>query len=156
VNTPDARADRYRPIRTQYDTILCRTSGLVALQLCVSSPAAFAESNEVFTDRASQKQAILQAARAKAAAQAAQQAPPSAAVNPSSAQFRSAETFKEQDVRMQGARVTEEGEGYVAATQSNSSGAPEKSIEAVSAQSAEEAAPENVNVGGGFGFGLFQ
>ena len=104
-------------------------------------------------DRAAQKAALLSAARAKAAAQAQAQAPAPAPVASSGAQFRDATDVKDQDVRMQGVRVSDADEGYVAATYD----AP-----AVEAEAAPPAAPEpepepepaNVNEGGGL-FGLF-
>ena len=67
-------------------------------------------------DRAAQKAALLAAARAKAAAEAQAQAPAAPPVASSDAQFRDATDVKEKDVRMQGVRVSDADEEYVAAT----------------------------------------
>jgi hypothetical protein len=128
-------------------------AGLAALQLatCLASPALAGE--EVFVDRAAQKAALLSAARAKAAAQAQAQAPAPAPVASSGAQFRDATDVKDQDVRMQGVRVSDADEGYVAATYD----APAVEAEAAPAAAPEpepEPEPANVNEGGGL-FGLF-
>ena len=69
----------------------------------------------------------------------------------SEAQFRDATDVKEKDVRMQGVRVTEADEGYVAATYDATA------VEAAPAPEPEpepEPEPANVNEGGGL-FGLF-
>ncbi|MDA9098587.1 hypothetical protein N9L76_06595 [bacterium] len=103
---------------------------------------------EVFNDRASQKAAILAAARAKAAAGAAQPTAPPAAMENSAAQFKSVEGFMDKDVRAsQAVRQTEEGEAYGAATFEVT-----ETLAEVAAP--EEPEPENVNQGGGL-FGMF-
>ena len=104
-------------------------------------------------DRAAQKAALLAAARAKAAAQAQAQAPEAPPVASSGAQFRDATDVKDKDVRMQGVRVSDADEGYVAATYD----APAVEAEASPAAAPEpepEPEPANVNEGGGL-FGLF-
>ena len=125
-------------------------AGFVALQLATAASPALAE--EIFSDRAAQKAALLAAARAKAAAQAQAQAPAAAPVSSSEAQFRDATDVKEKDVRMQGVRVTDNDEGYVAATYEV------PAVEAAPAPAPAEPEPEpepaNVNEGGGL-FGLF-
>ena len=125
-------------------------AGFVALQLATAASPALAE--EIFSDRAAQKAALLAAARAKAAAQAQAQAPAAAPVSSSEAQFRDATDVKEKDVRMQGVRVTDNDEGYVAATYEV------PAVEAAPAPAEPEPEPEpepaNVNEGGGL-FGLF-
>jgi hypothetical protein len=127
-------------------------AGFVALQLATAASPALAE--EIFSDRAAQKAALLAAARAKAAAQAQAQAPAAAPVASSDAQFRDATDVKEKDVRMQGVRVTDNDEGYVAATYEV------PAVEAAPAPAPAEPEPEpepepaNVNEGGGL-FGLF-
>ena len=125
-----------------------RPAGFVALQLATAASPALAE--EIFSDRAAQKAALLAAARAKAAAQAQAQAPAAAPVSSSEAQFRDATDVKEKDVRMQGVRVTDNDEGYVAATYEV------PAVEAAPAPAPAEPEPEpaNVNEGGGL-FGLF-
>ena len=123
----------------------------MALQLATAASPALAD-EEIFADRAAQKAALLAAARAKAAAQAQAQAPAPAPVASSEAQFRDATDVKEKDVRMQGVRVTDEDEGYVAATYEV------PAVEAAPAPAPAEPEPEpepaNVNQGGGL-FGLF-
>ena len=101
-------------------------------------------------DRAAQKAALLAAARAKAAAQAQAQAPEAPPVASSGAQFRDATDVKDKDVRMQGVRVSDADEGYVAATYD----APAVEAEASPAAPEPEPEPANVNEGGGL-FGLF-
>ena len=122
----------------------------MALQLATAASPALAE--EIFSDRAAQKAALLAAARAKAAAQAQAPAPAAAPVSSSEAQFRDATDVKEKDVRMQGVRVTDNDEGYVAATYEV------PAVEAAPAPAEPEPEPEpepaNVNEGGGL-FGLF-
>ena len=122
----------------------------MALQLATAASPALAE--EIFSDRAAQKAALLAAARAKAAAQAQAQAPAAAPVSSSEGQFRDATDVKEKDVRMQGVRVTDNDEGYVAATYEV------PAVEAAPAPAEPEPEPEpepaNVNEGGGL-FGLF-
>ena len=122
----------------------------MALQLATAASPALAE--EIFSDRAAQKAALLAAARAKAAAQAQAQAPAAAPVSSSAAQFRDATDVKEKDVRMQGVRVTDNDEGYVAATYE----VPAVEAAPAPAQTPAEPGPEpaNVNEGGGL-FGLF-
>ena len=122
----------------------------MALQLATAASPALAE--EIFSDRAAQKAALLAAACAKAAAQAQAQAPAAAPVSSSEAQFRDSTDVKEKDVRMQGVRVTDNDEGYVAATYEV------PAVEAAPAPAEPEPEPEpepaNVNEGGGL-FGLF-
>ena len=149
---------RGRPKRRERSPIRERPlAGLAALQLATAASPALA-GEEVFVDRAAQKAALLAAARSKAQAQASAQATPPAPVSNSEAQFRDATDVKEKDVRMQGVRVTEADEGYVAATYDATA------VEAAPAPAPEQARPEpepepepepaNVNEGGGL-FGLF-
>ena len=74
----------------------------------------------------------------------------------SEAQFRDATDVKEKDVRMQGVRVTEADEGYVAATYDATAveAAPARAPEQARPEPEPEPEPANVNEGGGL-FGLF-
>lgn len=123
-------------------------AGIVALQLAASLPA-LADAG-VFNDRASQKAAILAAARAKAAAGAAMVAPPPDA--PQTAQFKQVEGFMDKDVRTvkSAERAAEEGEakGVV------SFGVTEPAASSAAAETPAEEAPENGSEKGGL-FGMF-
>ncbi len=76
--------------------------------------------------------------------------------NSSSAQFRDATDVKDKDVRMQGVRVSEADEGYVAATYDATAveAAPAPAPEQAQPEPEPETEPANVNEGGGL-FGLF-